>query len=193
MSMAGDPGKLDPQSSASTQLFAVNQFAYDNLVCVDGKTGEVEPQLASEWEVDGTTVTFTLNDGITCSDGTAFTATMAADNINYVADPKNKSPFLGTFLPAGAKAKADDAAGTVTITLAAPAPFVLNGLASLPMVCDAGMSDRELAEGHDRRHRPLRAHRGRARRPLHLPDPRGLHVGARTAPPPTRTACPTPS
>ena len=36
----------------------------------------------------------------------------------------------------------------MTITLAAPAPFVLNGLASLPMVCDAGMKDRKsLADG----------------------------------------------
>ena len=106
-----------------------------------------------------------------------FTATTAADNINFVADPKNKSPFLGTFLPVGATAKADDAAGTVTITLAQPAPFVLNGLASLPMVCPSGMSDRGLAEGQDGRHRPLRAHRGRAGRPLHLPDPRRLHLG----------------
>jgi peptide/nickel transport system substrate-binding protein len=142
MSLPGDPGKLDPQSSASTQLFAVNQLAYDNLVFIDGKTGAVEPQLASEWNVDGSTVTLTLTQGITCSDGTPFTATMAADNVSYVGDPKNKSPYLGTFLPVGAKATADDAAGTVTIKLAQPAPFVLNGLGSLPMVCASGMSDR---------------------------------------------------
>ena len=143
MALKGDPGKLDPQSSASSQLFTVNQLAYDNLVAVNGDTGAVESQLAKEWAVDGTTVTLTLNDGITCSDGSDFTATTAADNLAYVADPKNKSPFLGTFLPVGATAEADDAAGTVTITLAAPAPFVLNGLASLPMVCDAGMTDRK--------------------------------------------------
>jgi peptide/nickel transport system substrate-binding protein len=143
MALPGDPGKLDPQSSASTQLFAVNQLAYDTLVSVDAKTGEVQSQLASSWQVDGTTVTLTLNKGITCSDGSAFTATMAADNIAYVGDPKNKSPYLGTFLPAGATAKADDAAGTVTITLPQPAPFVLNGLASLPMVCESGMQDRK--------------------------------------------------
>ncbi|GAA4708050.1 ABC transporter substrate-binding protein [Nocardioides conyzicola] len=142
MAMAGDPGKLDPQSSASTQLFTVNQLAYDNLVSVDAKTGEIQSQLASAWKVDGTTVTLTLEKGITCADGSDFTATTAVDNITYVGDPKNKSPYLGTFLPAGATAKADDAAGTVTITLAQPAPFVLNGLASLPMVCDAGMKDR---------------------------------------------------
>lgn len=143
MSIAGDPGKLDPQSSASTQLFAVNQLAYDNLLFVDGESGEVQSQLATDWKVDGKTVTLTLADGITCSDGSDFTATTVADNIAYVGDPKNKSPFLGTFLPVGATAKADDAARTVTITLAQPAPFVLNGLASLPMVCESGMKDRK--------------------------------------------------
>ena len=142
MALAGDPGKLDPQSSASTQLFAVNQLAYDTLFAIDGESGEIEPQLAKEWNVDGTTVTATLNDGITCADGSALTATTVADNLAYVGDPKNKSPYLGTFVPVGATAKADDAAGTVTITLAAPAPFVLNGLASLPIVCDAGIKDR---------------------------------------------------
>jgi peptide/nickel transport system substrate-binding protein len=142
MSLAGDPGKLDPQSSASTQLFAVNQLAYDNLVFIDGETGDVEPQLATDWKVDGTTVTLTLAKGITCSDGSAFTATMAADNISYVGDPKNKSPYLGAFVPVGATATADDAAGLVTITLTQPAPFVLNGLGSLPMVCASGMQDR---------------------------------------------------
>jgi peptide/nickel transport system substrate-binding protein len=143
MALKGDPGKLDPQSSAGSALFTVNQLAYDNLVSVNGESGEVEPQLAKEWAVDGTTVTLTLNDGVTCADGSDFTATTAVKNLDYVGNPKNKSPFLGTFYPAGATAKADDAAGTVTITLAAPAPFVLNGLASLPMVCDAGMQDRK--------------------------------------------------
>ena len=142
MAMAGDPGKLDPQSSASTSLFTVNQLAYDNLVSVDGETGEIQSQLASEWTVDGKTVTFTLAKGVTCADGSDFTATTAADNISYVGDPKNKSPYLGAFLPAGASAKADDAAGTVTVTLAQPAPFVLNGFGSLPMVCGSGMKDR---------------------------------------------------
>lgn len=143
MSLAGDPGKLDPQSAAGNALFAVNQLAYDNLLFVDGDTGEIQSQLATDWKVDGKTVTLTLADGITCSDGSDFTATTVADNIAYVGDPKNKSPFLGTFLPVGATAKADDATRTVTITLAQPAPFVLNGLASLPMVCEQGMKDRK--------------------------------------------------
>ena len=142
MALKGDPGKLDPQSSASSQLFTVNQLGYDNLVAVDAKSGEIQSQLATEWEVDGTTVT--------SPSPTASPAPTAATSRRRPwpttsptsSDPKNKSPFLGVFLPVGATAKADDAAGTVTITLAQPAPFVLNGLASLPMVCDAGMQDR---------------------------------------------------
>lgn len=141
MAMKGDPGKLDPQSSASSQLFTVNQLAYDNLVAVEA-SGEIVSQLATDWAVEGTSVTLTLAEGITCADGSDFTATTVAENITYVGDPKNKSAYLGVFLPAGATATADDATRTVTLTLEAPAPFVLNGLASLPMVCDAGLADR---------------------------------------------------
>jgi len=150
MALRADPGNLDPQSSAATALFTVTQLGYDNLVSVDPDNGEIQSQLASEWTVDGKTITLTLAEGITCADGSDFTATTVADNIAYVAEPENKSPFLGTFLPVGATAKADDASRTVTIKLAQPAPFVLNGLASLPMVCESGMKDRKtLADGTD--------------------------------------------
>jgi peptide/nickel transport system substrate-binding protein len=142
MALSADPGNLDPQSSAATALFTVTQFAYDTLVSVDPAGGAIRPQLAETWSAAGTTVKLTLRKGVTCADGTALTAKAVADNLAYVGDPKNKSPFLGTFLPAGARATADDATGEVTLTLAAPAPFVLNGLASLPIVCPGGMSDR---------------------------------------------------
>ena len=148
MALTSDPGNLDPQSAAGAALFTVTQLAYDPLLSVDADSGAITSQLATDWQVDGKTVTLTLADGVTCADGSELTATDVADNIAYVGDPKNKSPFLGTFLPVGATAKADDAAGTVTLTLASPAPFVLNGLASLPIVCPGGMDDRKaLAQG----------------------------------------------
>ena len=143
LALSADPGNLDPQSSAANALFTVTQFAYDTLVSVDAAGGDIRPQLADKWSAAGTTVKLTLRSGVTCADGTALTAKTVADNLTYVADPKNKSPFLGTFLPAGAKAAGDDATGTVTLTLAAPAPFVLNGLASLPIVCPGGLTDRK--------------------------------------------------
>jgi peptide/nickel transport system substrate-binding protein len=143
MALASDPGSLDPQMGAGSALFTVSQLAYDSLLSVNAESGAIESQLATDWVVDGTNVTFTLADGVTCADGSELTPTDVADNIAFVGDPKNQSPFLGTFLPVGATAKADDAAGTVTLKLAAPAPFVLNGLASLPMVCPGGMDDRK--------------------------------------------------
>jgi peptide/nickel transport system substrate-binding protein len=148
MALSSDPGNLDPQMSAGSALFTLSGLAYDSLVSVNADTGAIESQLASEWQVDGKAVTFTLADGVTCADGSELTPTVVADNVAFVGDPKNQSPFLGTFLPVGATAKADDGAGTVTLKLAAPASFVLNGLASLPIVCQSGLDDRKsLAQG----------------------------------------------
>ncbi|GAA1120319.1 ABC transporter substrate-binding protein [Kribbella jejuensis] len=143
MALPTDPGNLDPQSSAASALFTVTQLAYDPLLSVDPANGDIRSGLATKWAVNGRTVTLTLADGIKCSDGTALTASNVVANLKYVGDPKNKSPFLGTFLPAGATGTADDATRTVTITLATPAPFVLNGLASLPIVCPSGLTDRK--------------------------------------------------
>jgi len=140
--LSSDPGNLDPQMGAGTSLFTVTQFAYDPLVSVDGNTGKIQSALAKSWQVQGKTVTLTLADGITCSDGARLTASDVAKNLNFVANPKNKSPFLGAFLPVGAKAKGDDATRVVTLTLAGPAPFVLNGLSGLPIVCPSGMAGR---------------------------------------------------
>lgn len=142
LGLSSDPGNLDPQMGAGSALFTVTQFAYDQLVSVDDRTGEIRSQLASKWEVGTNTVKLTLAPGVTCADGAKLTAKAVADNLNFVADPNNKSPFLGTYFPAGATSVGDDAAGTVTITLAQPAPFVLNGLAGLPIVCPSGTANR---------------------------------------------------
>lgn len=147
LAMSADPGNLDPQASAASNTFQITQFAYDNLVNVDAK-GKIESGLATAWQVTGPRVVLTIHKAVTCSDGSAFTAADVAANINYVADPKSKSPFLGVFLPGGSQASADAAAGTVTLTTPKAAPFVLNGLANLPMVCAKGMKDRKTLARH---------------------------------------------
>jgi peptide/nickel transport system substrate-binding protein len=142
MTLNADPGNLDPQSAPTTVLFQVSKFGYDSLLSMSPEDGSIQSQLATDWSVDGTTVTLTLADGITCADGSPLTATDVVANLDYIADPANQSPFLGVYYPGGATAVADDAARTVTIRLAAPAPFVLNGLSDLPIVCAAGLADR---------------------------------------------------
>ncbi|MBF8184449.1 ABC transporter substrate-binding protein [Nonomuraea sp. K274] len=141
LDVSSDPGALDPQGSVVNTLFGMTQFAYDNLVAI-GADGAIQPQLAKSWTVEGTTVTFEMKDGVTCSDGTSFTAQTVVDNITYVGNPDNKSPFLGVYLPAGATASASGS--TVTVKLTAAAPFVLTTLARLPMVCGAGLKDRAI-------------------------------------------------
>lgn len=141
MAMDSDPGNLDPQMSAASNVFQLSAFAYDNLITID-QEGTIGTQLADSWEVDGQEVTLTLRDGITCSDGSPFTAADVAANINFITDPENQSSLLGLYVPAGASATAEGS--TVTIALAAPAPFVLQGLANVPMVCASGMQDRSV-------------------------------------------------
>lgn len=118
LGLSSDPGGLDPQMGAGTSLFTVTQFAHDPLVSVDGKTGEIQSALVKSWQVKGKSVTLTLADGITCSNGTRLTASAVSNSLDFVADPKNKSLFPGTFLPAGATAKGDDTTRVVTLTLA---------------------------------------------------------------------------
>jgi peptide/nickel transport system substrate-binding protein len=139
LAVANDPGALDPQGSAVSSALQLGRFAYDTLVAIT-REGQVQPQLAKSWKVDGTTVTFDLNSGVTCADGSAFDAQTVVDNITYVENPANKSPLLGVYVPPGATATASGS--TVTVKLAAPAPFVLNGMANLPMVCESGLKDR---------------------------------------------------
>ncbi|MDQ0779908.1 peptide/nickel transport system substrate-binding protein [Streptomyces aurantiacus] len=147
MTVPSDPGALDPQGSVVNSLLQLNQFAYDALVSVDAKTGKVRPQLATSWKVvDTRTVTFDIRSGVTCSDGSVFDAKTVADNISHVEDPKNKSPLLGVFVPAGARATASGS--TVELKLAAPSPFLLSSLSFVPMVCASGLKDRTGLKDH---------------------------------------------
>jgi peptide/nickel transport system substrate-binding protein len=139
LSLSSDPGALDPAMSASNSLFTIEHLAYDNLVAVDAD-GQVRDQLASDWTEAADKLTFTIRDGVTCSDGSSLTAQTVADNINFVADPANESPLLGAWVPVGAEASAAGQELTVNLTL--PAPFALASLSELAIVCDAGLADR---------------------------------------------------
>jgi len=136
-----DIGSLDPALGVTSAALAVGQYAYDPLVHLD-EDGKIVAGLAKDWKVDGTTVTFTLRDDVTCADGAKFTATTAKKNLDFIGDPENASPLLGAFVPVGATTDADDASGTLTLELAAPSPFVIEALSNVVMVCDNGLEDR---------------------------------------------------
>lgn len=147
MVIGSDPGDLDPAFTSLSAAYQVDRFLYDSLVAID-KDGGMVAGLAAKWEGSATEVTYTLKKGVTCSDGTRLTAGDVAANIEFVGDPKNKSTRLGTFVPAGAKATADDAAGTVKVTVPSPDAFLARNVGGLHIVCAAAMKDRsQLKQG----------------------------------------------
>ncbi|MEV0950022.1 ABC transporter substrate-binding protein [Promicromonospora sp. NPDC050249] len=86
--LTGEPTNLDfttTSGSAIPQLLMNN--VYEGLVTID-QEGEVQPQLAESWEVNGdrTVYTFTLHEGVTFSDGSPFTADDVVSSIERVQD-----------------------------------------------------------------------------------------------------------
>ncbi|MEF9915439.1 ABC transporter substrate-binding protein [Streptomyces sp. P5-A9] len=143
LALPADPGNLDPHATTLSVAGQVDAFMYDSLVAVDTSGKEV-PRLARSWKSTATTASYALREGVTCSDGSPLTATVVADNINYVANPKNGSSVTGLYVPAGAKAEADDAARTVTVTSPNPDAFLGRNIGGLAIVCGKGLKDRSV-------------------------------------------------
>jgi len=101
----------------------VTRNTYEALTTRDPQTGELVPELAVSWEqVDPTTWRFKLREGVKFSDGTPFTAEIAAWNINFLSDPANNKHVQPTF--AGKyTAKAVDEL-TLEVTASEPDPIM---------------------------------------------------------------------
>src|SRR5699024_10243017 len=70
--VGSDAGCFDPhQVGSNDSIYSVRTIA-DSLTDQDPETGEIVPWLAESWEIndDVTEFTFTLQDGVTFSDGT---------------------------------------------------------------------------------------------------------------------------
>ncbi len=145
MALAVDPGNLDPSMSASTAARQIFGLAYDSIVYAK-EDGSFAPGLAESWTSTPNSVTFTLKKGVTCSDGTALTATDVAENVDYIAEPKNGSPLLGVLVQPGTRTTADDAKGVVTVTTPKPDGLLLAELSGLFILCRAGLDDHASVE-----------------------------------------------
>jgi peptide/nickel transport system substrate-binding protein len=138
-----DPGSLDPQRSVNGVNLLMSVFAYDTPVKLLD-SGDIAPSVVSSWAAHGTSAySLTIAKGVTCADGSPMDATVVADNINYVADPDKGSGMNGVAVPAGAVATADQARGVVEVKLTSGAPFFLQNLAELPLVCGSGLKGRD--------------------------------------------------
>ncbi|MCI5074060.1 ABC transporter substrate-binding protein [Oricola sp.] len=79
----GDSDTLDPHASTTTLSMQSWRQIYDTLLAFD-ENGAPRPNMAKSYEVsdDGMTVTFSLQDGLMCHDGTPFDST----DVKYTFD-----------------------------------------------------------------------------------------------------------
>ncbi|GAA5064958.1 peptide/nickel transport system substrate-binding protein [Thermocatellispora tengchongensis] len=136
--ISADPGHLVPMTGVSLAAREMVGYAYEALVYAT-PDGRFVPWLATKWEQSGKKITYTLHDGITCSDGKPFTAETAANNINYHADPKKATFYHGPQVNEGVTAEAEG--NTLTITSETDDPFLLANTGTIEMVCQAGLDD----------------------------------------------------
>ncbi|WP_051172717.1 ABC transporter substrate-binding protein [Microbacterium indicum] len=83
-----DPSCIDPQQPTVTQALYIGRQVVDSLVDQDPETGDIVPWLAESFEAndDLTEFEFTLQDGVTFSDGTDLTSQVVADNFDTIMD-----------------------------------------------------------------------------------------------------------
>ena len=111
-------------NAAQAAVDAVTRLTHATLVRINRVTGEAEPWLAEKWTTspDGRTITLTLRDGVTFSDGVPFTSADVAFSFAAVYDPD-----VGSVLASGVEVQhkplqvATPDPRTVVLTL--PAPF----------------------------------------------------------------------
>jgi peptide/nickel transport system substrate-binding protein len=139
MDLGSDPGTVSPYESTGGFNRQIYAFMYDSLVG-RGADGAILPQLAKSWKTSGSQVTYTLNKGITCSDGTKLEASDIAADFNFVKNAPYQA-WLSLTVPVPYTATADDSANTVTIKTDQPFGLLTQGAGSLPIVCPAGIKD----------------------------------------------------
>lgn len=91
-----EPKALDPAAVTAVNDFRILLNIYDGLVRYQDGTLEVEPALATSWEIseDGTEYTFALREGVKFHDGTDFDA--EAVKFNFDRMLKEDHPFHDT-------------------------------------------------------------------------------------------------
>ncbi len=140
MAISPAPGSFNPYRELGPH--GLGSLAYDSLV-YQRPDGTFVSGLAEKWTADSRSASFTLRDGITCSDGTPLTASQVVAAIRFASNPKDPSTQLGVNIPpAPLTATADDTARTVKVVMTKqPYGFLLHTIGRLPIVCAKGLRD----------------------------------------------------
>ena len=138
-SSQGDIVTFDPYAHTESFTSSVLHHVYEPLVR-RAKSLEIEPALATEWEVvEPTRWRFTLRDGVTFHNGNPFTADDVVASFERLMHPDARA--RGNVSGVVSVEKVDDR--TVDFVLDGPYPLLLNDLSGVFIM------DREWLEEHD--------------------------------------------
>ncbi len=95
IAIQADPTGFDPEAVLNNTSGFIMSAVYDSLVRYKPGTVQVEPGLATSWDIssDGLTYTFHLRHGVTFSDGTPFDAQTYVQSLNRLFD-KNDPAYI---------------------------------------------------------------------------------------------------
>jgi peptide/nickel transport system substrate-binding protein len=124
----GDIDLLDPHGATAFQTIQTLGLVYEPLLRID-REGELEPALASAWEVasDGLTVTFTLRDDVTFHNGEALAAEDVKASLDRILDEANGAVGRSNLLAIESVEAPEDT--TVVLHLVQPDTALLYALA----------------------------------------------------------------
>ena len=121
---------LNPVVAATSEAAGTIAHMYDPLLRI-GPDGDLVNWAASDYSIDGATVSVTLRDGMTFHDGEPVTGEDVAFTFNYLVE--KESPLYGGRLGPVESVTADG--NNVEITLSAPnAAFATTALAQVPIL-----------------------------------------------------------
>ncbi len=123
--ISAQPDQFDPHKTQAYASFQILENVYDTLVVPDAE-GEFRPSLATEWTTsdDGLMWTFTLREGVTFHDGSAFDSADVVYSYNRIITEQLANAYRFASV---ASVDAPDPQ-TVTITLSAPTPALLDNI-----------------------------------------------------------------
>jgi peptide/nickel transport system substrate-binding protein len=138
---AADVISLDPARVTDSESIQLGEVLFEGLVGWRPGTTDIEPLLATSWEVshDGKTWTFHLREHVAFHDGTPFDATAVEFSFARLLDPKNPfyladaGDYWRNLLQDVSRVVVVDAK-TVEIHVARPYAPLLSDLAKYPMV-----------------------------------------------------------
>jgi peptide/nickel transport system substrate-binding protein len=85
-----DSGTLDPQNTTSGEDVKVTNQVYDQLIMFKPGETSLREGLATDWNLEGTTTTLTLREGVTFHNGADFTADDFIATFNRFTNPDSE-------------------------------------------------------------------------------------------------------